>query len=195
MGCFDCLPLAAMINDSFIALHGGLSPDLNIITDIETLDRFHEPPQIGMFCDILWADPLDSTDGRIYDGFKVNETRGCSYYYGYEACQNFLAKNNLVTLIRAHEAQIDGYKVHHWNNEGFPQVITIFSAPNYCDVYNNKAAFIQLRVTKKLNNFLKENDLVIKQFNEVPHPYLLPNNIDLFSWSIPFAAEKRTQTG
>ena len=87
----------------------------------------------------------------------------------YEACQNFLAKNNLVTLIRAHEAQIDGYKVHHWNNEGFPQVITVFSAPNYCDVYKNKAAFLQMIVrsrqillfTRNQNLFYDTNNLSI----------------------------------
>ena len=33
----------------------------------------------------------------------------------------------------------------HRANErsGFPTVITIFSAPNYCDAYNNKAAVLQ----------------------------------------------------
>jgi serine/threonine-protein phosphatase 2B catalytic subunit len=152
MVCFDCLPLAAIVNDKFMALHGGLSPDLNELQDVEVINRFHDPPQIGIICDILWADPIDSEDGKIYDGFKVNETRGCSYYYGYEACQNFLTRNNLLTIIRAHESQIEGYKVHNWNNEGYPQVITIFSAPNYCDVYNNKAAYIHLI----------ENDIEIK---------------------------------
>jgi len=34
--------------------------------------------------------------------------------------------------------------MHKWNGEeDFPAVITIFSAPNYCDVYNNKGAFIK----------------------------------------------------
>ena len=51
-------------------------------------------------------------------------------------------RNQLLSLIRAHEAQIEGYKMHKWNGEqDFPAVITIFSAPNYCDVYNNKGAF------------------------------------------------------
>lgn len=57
--------------------------------------------------------------------------------------KKFLENNNLISIIRAHEAQLDGYKMHRWNGGGdFPLVITIFSAPNYCDVYNNKGAVI-----------------------------------------------------
>ena len=53
----------------------------------------------------------------------------------------------MISIIRAHEAQLDGYKMHRWNGGGdFPLVITIFSAPNYCDVYNNKGAVIKFEV-------------------------------------------------
>lgn len=46
---------------------------------------------------------------------------------------------NLNIIIR--------YKMHRWNrNSDFPNVITIFSAPNYCDVYNNKGAIIKFEV-------------------------------------------------
>jgi serine/threonine-protein phosphatase 2B catalytic subunit len=61
-----------------------------------------------------------------------------------DAVTKFLDKNNLLSIIRAHEAQIEGYKMHRWSGSGdFPVVITIFSAPNYCDVYNNKGAIIK----------------------------------------------------
>ena len=72
--------------------------------------------------------------------------RGCSYFYGAKAASDFLDANELLTIIRAHEAQLDGYKMHKWNDSDFPLVITIFSAPNYCDAYNNKGAVIKFDV-------------------------------------------------
>lgn len=57
MGLFDNLPLAAVLNDSYFAVHGGISPDLKSISDINKVDRFQEPEKSGLFCDLLWSDP------------------------------------------------------------------------------------------------------------------------------------------
>lgn len=57
----------------------------------------------------------------------------------YAACCDFLQNNNLLSIIRAHEAQDAGYRMYRKSQTtGFPSLITIFSAPNYLDVYNNK---------------------------------------------------------
>ena len=61
-----------------------------------------------------------------------------------------------------------------------PSVITVFSAPNYCDVYKNKGAVIKI----------EGDSFNIKNFDEVPHAYFLPGNLNLFQFSMPYMAEK-----
>ncbi|KAJ5992206.1 hypothetical protein N7451_007930 [Penicillium sp. IBT 35674x] len=181
---FCSLPLAAVMNKQFLCIHGGLSPELHTLEDIKAIDRFREPPTHGLMCDILWADPLEEFgQEKTGDFFIHNSVRGCSYFFSYPAACAFLEKNNLLSIIRAHEAQDAGYRMYRkTRTTGFPSVMTIFSAPNYLDVYNNKAA-----VLKYENNVMN-----IRQFNCTPHPYWLPNFMDVFTWSLPFVGEKIT---
>lgn len=186
MEAFDCLPLAALMNKQFLCIHGGLSPELFTLEDIKALDRFREPPPFGPMCDLLWSDPLEDfgSEKPSQENFCHNQVRGCSYYYSYNACCEFLQRNNLLSIIRAHEAQDAGYKMYKKNRATlFPSLITIFSAPNYLDVYGNKAAILKY----------ENNVMNIRQFNAVDHPYWLPNFMDVFTWSLPFVGEKVTE--
>ncbi|CAJ0913426.1 18908_t:CDS:10 [Entrophospora sp. SA101] len=184
MESFCALPLAAIMNKQFLCIHGGLSPDLVTLDDLRSINRFREPPTNGLMCDLLWADPLEEFgQEKTNEGFIHNHVRGCSYFFSYLAACNFLEKNGLLSIIRAHEAQDAGYRMYRkTKSTGFPSVMTIFSAPNYLDVYNNKAA-----VLKYENNVMN-----IRQFNCTPHPYWLPNFMDVFTWSLPFVGEKIT---
>ncbi|KAJ2794467.1 3',5'-cyclic-nucleotide phosphodiesterase (PDEase) (3':5'-CNP) [Coemansia guatemalensis] len=181
---FCALPLGAVVNGQFLCIHGGLSPELHTLDDLRELDRFHEPPTHGLMCDLLWADPVEDFGHEKNKSFFVhNYARGCSYFFSYAATCAFLERNGLLSLVRAHEAQDAGYRMYRKSKAtGFPAVITLFSAPNYLDAYNNKAA-----VLKYENNVMN-----IRQFNCSPHPYWLPNFMDVFTWSLPFVGEKMT---
>lgn len=185
MHTFDCLPLAALLNQQFLCVHGGMSPEITCLEDIRKLGRFSEPPAFGPVCDLLWSDPLeDYGSEKTLEHYTHNTVRGCSYFFSYPAVCEFLQNNSLLSIIRAHEAQDAGYRMYRKNQAtGFPSLITIFSAPNYLDVYNNKAA-----VLKYENNVMN-----IRQFNCSPHPYWLPNFMDVFTWSLPFVGEKVTE--
>eukprot|EP01107_Rhizomastix_libera_P000323 TRINITY_DN1057_c0_g1_i3.p1 TRINITY_DN1057_c0_g1~~TRINITY_DN1057_c0_g1_i3.p1 ORF type:complete len:500 (-),score=131.73 TRINITY_DN1057_c0_g1_i3:73-1572(-) len=179
--CFNSLPLGAIVNNQFLCIHGGISPEIKFLDDIRKIDRFREPPSTGPMCDLLWADPAEDFTPSNDDTFEFNEVRGCSYTFTYKAACQFLERNKLLSIIRAHEAQDDGYKMYpHRESTGFPTVITIFSAPNYLDLYNNKAAVLRY----------EKNVLNIRQYNQSPHPYWLPDFMDVFTWSLPFVAEK-----
>lgn len=184
MQSFCALPLAAIMNKQFFCIHGGLSPELHTLEDIRNIDRFREPPTQGLMCDILWSDPVeDFGQEKTSDSFVHNHVRGCSYFFTYQAACQFLERNKLLSIIRAHEAQDAGYRMYRkTRTTGFPSVMTLFSAPNYLDVYNNKAAILKY----------ESNVLNIRQFNATPHPYWLPNFMDAFTWSLPFVGEKIT---
>jgi hypothetical protein len=107
------------------------------------------------------------------------------YAHRYNAVCQFLERNNLLSVIRGHEAQDAGYTMHRKTpKKNFPSVITIFSAPNYLDVYKNRGA-----VLKYANK-----NITIRQYNSNPHPYWLPNFMDAFTWSLPFVGAKSKST-
>ena len=58
MDLFDSMPLACVVDDKYLAMHGGISPDFQLVGEINQFDRFKEVPLDGMMCDLLWADPM-----------------------------------------------------------------------------------------------------------------------------------------
>ncbi|KAI8973154.1 Metallo-dependent phosphatase [Trametes punicea] len=193
---FQALPVTALVDGKFFCVHGGISPELDTLQDLERMNRFEEPASKGLLCDLLWADPIPNFGHEteptyeypqgLHPGipFIDNHTRGCSYYFTYEAACRFLERNQLLGIFRGHEAQDAGYTMHRKTpTKKFPSVITIFSAPNYLDVYHNKGAVIRY----------KNRNITIRQYNASSHPYWLPNFMDAFTWSLPFVGEKITE--
>lgn len=40
MTLFDSLPISCVVDDKYLAMHGGISPDLNLVEDINSIKRF-----------------------------------------------------------------------------------------------------------------------------------------------------------
>ncbi len=109
-------------------------------------------------CDLLWSDPMDDEEEDTSTDLQYvnNDIRGCSYVFSYEAVTNFLKTNNLLSVIRAHEAQDEGYRLYKRGTQTqFPTVICIFSAPNYCDSVGNKGALIRYKGSDMKPNYIQ----------------------------------------
>lgn len=131
--CFNCLPIAAGVDDKIILMHGGLSPELNHIEQLKKIMRPTDIPEEGMLCDLLWSDPEPNTEG-----FEPND-RGVSVTFNEKVLKQFLQKNDYDLLCRAHQVVEEGYEFF-----GNRQLVTVFSAPNYCGEFDNAGALMSI---------------------------------------------------
>jgi len=134
--CFNCLPVAAIVDDKILCMHGGLSPELKSFEQIRRFLRPTDVPDTGLLCDLLWSDP----EQRI-TGWGEND-RGVSYTFGPDIVTKFLARHDLDLICRAHQVVEDGYEFFAKR-----QLVTIFSAPNYCGEFDNAGAMMSVDET------------------------------------------------
>lgn len=130
---FNCLPVSALIDEKILCMHGGLSPELNSLQMIADLERPCDVPDVGLMCDLLWADP--STD---MSGWAEND-RGVSFTFGADIVTAFLEDHDLDLLVRAHQVVEDGYEFFAGR-----RLVTLFSAPNYCGEFDNAGGMISV---------------------------------------------------
>jgi len=123
--------VAALIDDKIFCVHGGLSPDLTSLDQLTKLNRPTEVPNSGLLCDLLWSDP-----SLECESWNDND-RGVSFIFSKEIVKNFIEKNNIDLICRAHQVVEDGYEFFADRT-----LVTIFSAPDYCGEYNNSASMM-----------------------------------------------------
>ncbi|KAL7721279.1 Serine/threonine-protein phosphatase [Entamoeba marina] len=186
---FDSFPIAVRVATAelgdFLCCHGGFSPDMENIAEYNSINRFIEPPTNGPLSDILWSDPMDepsedqldiaTTNEWLDIEFLDNASRMTSYLYGAKSLLRFLEDNNLTCIVRAHQVMEEGYRLHYFLQDvDVPPCITVFSAPNYCDMYHNKGSFMRLM----------PDSICFEQFDAVEHPTHLPGMMDSISFSL-----------
>jgi len=134
--CFNCLPVAAIVDEKIFCMHGGLSPELKSFEQVRRIMRPTDVPDSGLLCDLLWSDP----DKDIPE-WGEND-RGVSYTFGGKVVSKFLRKHDLDLICRAHQVVEDGYEFFAKR-----QLVTVFSAPNYCGEFDNAGAMMSVDAT------------------------------------------------
>ena len=157
---FDLLPISAIIDKKIFATHGGLSPDVQLVEQVNLFDRQIELPVQGPICDLTWSDPED------VDGWVVNQ-RGAGWLFGSRPTNEFVHNNKIELIARAHQLVMEGYKYHHSE-----KVITVWSAPNYSYISGNVASVMKLdsNLNRELKIFnARAQDKRCKPTDFVPH--------------------------
>ena len=131
---FKSLSLGHILNKQVLVVQGGLfSTDWVTIAQIKSIDRFKDIPESGLMSELLWSN-LCKENGRF------PSKRGVGMSFGRDIAKKFLEENNLKLLVRSYEVKMNEYEIESGN-----QVITIFSAYNYCDQIGNKGAIITFK--------------------------------------------------
>jgi serine/threonine-protein phosphatase PP1 catalytic subunit len=135
---FLWMPLAAVINKKVFCVHGGISPELQLLSDIAKIKRNVVIPTSGLMCDLLWSDPTTKKKDTSSANWGRND-RGVSCIYTAEHVRTFLQRNGLELICRAHQVVQRGYEFFADNT-----LVTIFSAPNYCGHHKNDGAILKI---------------------------------------------------
>lgn len=93
-------------------------------------------PDTGLLCDLLWSDPDKDTNG-----WGEND-RGVSFTFGADVVSKFLNRHDLDLICRAHQVVEDGYEFFAKR-----QLVTLFSAPNYCGEFDNAGGMMSVDET------------------------------------------------
>ncbi|ODQ78444.1 hypothetical protein BABINDRAFT_39180 [Babjeviella inositovora NRRL Y-12698] len=158
---FNSLPFAALIGGDYLIMHGGLFSRDNVTLDhIRKIDRFRykQPPKEGIEMELLWTDP------QVPNG-RAPSKRGIGMQFGPDITERFCLTNKLKAVIRSHEVRMGGYEIEHNG-----RLITVFSAPNYCDSQGNLGSVIDMT----MDEVDGEIELKYNTFTAVAHPDIAP---------------------
>lgn len=102
---FNMLPVAALIEDKILAMHGGLSKDMSAMSEIKSISRPAKIPETGILCDLLWSDPSPLSSAELFN-IKKNEwgdnDRGVSYIFSETVVKRMVEKFDIDLIVRGH---------------------------------------------------------------------------------------------
>eukprot|EP00927_Polykrikos_kofoidii_P016517 TRINITY_DN17479_c0_g1_i1.p1 TRINITY_DN17479_c0_g1~~TRINITY_DN17479_c0_g1_i1.p1 ORF type:complete len:1132 (-),score=206.66 TRINITY_DN17479_c0_g1_i1:50-3445(-) len=145
--CFKLFPLAIVMNDELLIVHGGLARNSRTTLSLDFISSIDAsnvccPSSCTtslkelVHADLLWSDPVETL------GIQTSQ-RGLGVLWGPDLTRSFLKRTGLQWIIRSHELPRDrrGWMEHHLG-----LVFTVFSASNYQGVSQNKGAVAVLEL-------------------------------------------------
>lgn len=145
---FEYMPVGALIEDHILCIHGGIGGSISTIQDIAALERPLKVSQVPStleeqrVTDLLWSDPTDNDScvGVVPNDVRDPERTGHIVKFGPDRVMEFLERNRLDLIIRAHECVMDGFERFAGG-----RLITLFSATDYCNTHKNAGALLFVR--------------------------------------------------
>jgi protein phosphatase len=157
---FSELPLAVLLQQNILFVHGGLSPDLKKIEQIKEIKKPLTFFDSSIISGLLWSDPM-----QIQSVFREGP-RGRGYIFGQEEVKLFNKQNNLNLIIRGHECIPQGNRFIFEN-----QFVTVFSASNYCGAAENSSGVLIISNSGEIQKrafsifkYLRRKDVVFTDY-------------------------------
>ncbi|CAJ0566864.1 unnamed protein product, partial [Mesorhabditis spiculigera] len=136
---FNWMPIAALIGTKVLAMHGGLSPNLASLEQINQIARPTLIPPYGLMCDLVWADPDALADPRASWAMS---SRGISFSFDERAVISFCHRTKVDLIVRAHQINTEMLQHgHKWFGQT-GRLVTLFSAPNYLNMANSGGVLV-----------------------------------------------------
>ncbi|KAK2735606.1 hypothetical protein FQN55_002190 [Onygenales sp. PD_40] len=175
---FDFMTLGAIVDGKVLCVHGGLSPEIRTLDQVRVVARAQEIPHEGAFCDLVWSDPDDVETWAV-------SPRGAGWLFGDKVAEEFCQVNDLTLIARAHQLVNEGYKYHFQKQN----VVTVWSAPNYCYRCGNMASVCEvgedLKPTFKLFSEVSDDMRHIPNMRPGKSEYFLAHKFRLSPVSRP----------
>lgn len=143
---FQHLPLAAIIDNKYFCVHGGIGQNVNYLAEIENIRKptkiAHEKEKITkeqvLINELLWTDPLiNNSENPVRGVFGNSDIR--TKKFSIERINSFLENNKLCMIIRSHEFIKEGFEINNQN------IITFVSCLDYCGKYKNGGGIIYIK--------------------------------------------------
>lgn len=165
---FNYLPISAIIDKTIFCVHGGISPHINSVYQIEVMEK----PILtfnynSLLTDLMWSDPSTSVT------FFLESERGFGCIFGQDAVFEFCRNQKMDKIIRSHQCVKSGVE-----SLFYEKVLTVFSCSNYCNKCNNDAGFIHVN-KEKIEKFTFHPLQILNRENALFIEYLRKSEDDI----------------